>query len=204
MYNPKSFEESDKETLIDFIRKQPFATLVTPSTDLGLEASHIPLYPTMADGKDYLVGHLARMNPQWKELGGRGLAIFQGPHAYVSHKWYGAPNTVPTWNYVAVHVTGRITLTGPEELVGILDMMLAAHEGDAALARNNMQGEVFRALLGHIVGIRMEVERIEGKWKLSQNKSAADQARIAEGLAHSEDWNARQVAALMIRNLARK
>lgn len=203
MYNPKPFEESDRDSLLEFIRRQPFASLITARQE-DIQVSHIPLYHASLQGRDYLVGHLSKANSQWESIAGKGLAIFNGPHAYVSHKWYGTPNVVPTWNYVVTHVTGTIFLTGPEELERILDQMMGVHEGGSSGLRASMTEQFYDNLAGHIVGIKMEIGKMEGKWKLSQNKPAAAQAKVAEGLAQSDDWNARQIAGMMIRNLARK
>lgn len=202
MYIPKAFEEPDRNAMLDFIRSQPFASLITSGVG-NLQVSHVPLYHMAIDGRDHLVGHLAMANEHWKSLEGSGLAVFGGPHAYVSYKWYQARNVVPTWNYVAVHASGPISTVGPGELERILDMTVEVHEGDAEGLRENMDAEVFRNLARHIVGFKLEIGKLEGKWKLSQNKPPAAQARIAEALSQSEDWNARQVSTLMIRNLAR-
>lgn len=202
MYIPKAFEEPDRTALLDFILGQPFASLIT-SGGSGIQVSHVPLYHAVLEGRECLVGHVAKANDHWKALEGKGLAIFNGPHAYISHKWYQAPNVVPTWNYAAVHASGPLSIVGPAELERILDLMVEVHEGDAQSLRGNMEEEVFRSLSKHIVGFKMEIETLEGKWKLSQNKPPAAQARIAEALAQSDDWNARQVSNLMIRNLAR-
>src|SRR6185295_11091863 len=108
MYVPASFAVSDKKTLESFIERYDFATLITPSA-AGLVASHIPIMLRRSAGKAALIGHVARANSQWKHFDGhtQALAIFHGPHAYVSPTWYATSPAVPTWNYAAVHVYGK-------------------------------------------------------------------------------------------------
>jgi transcriptional regulator len=200
MYIPKAFDEPDRSVLLDFIRAQPFATLISHRG--GIQVSHVPLYPVQEGGKDWLVGHLARQNPQAESLDGDAVAIFHGPHAYVSWRWYGTRDTVPTWNYVAVHASGPLAPAPPEALESILDLSLKAQGEDPALLKANMTGNFFDTLSRHILGFRLEVRSLEGKWKLSQNKPALAQAKIAQALAASGDWNARRVADLMLAKLA--
>jgi transcriptional regulator len=198
MYIPGPFSETDRAAQIAFIAAHPFATLTTArGGEVGI--SHIPMYLATLDGRDFLVGHLARANAHWKSIAGPGTAIFHGPHAYVSSRWYGARNSVPTWNYAVVHVHGLLSLTGPEELRGIIARMLAVHEG--APEPSDMDDAALAALMKHIVGIKLEITSIEGKLKLSQNKSRETQAKVADHLEQGPDANAKAVAALMRENL---
>jgi transcriptional regulator len=200
MYVPDPFAETDRQKLAVFIARHPFATLTTARGG-AVGISHIPLYLVSEAGRDYLVGHLARANDHWKSLAGPGTAVFHGPHAYVSSAWYEARNTVPTWNYAVAHVHGLLSLTGPEELAGILTRMMSIHEGAPAA---DIDEPVMAALMKHIVGIKMGITAIEGKWKLSQNKSAETQEKVAAHLEHG-DAGAQAVAELMREKLrARK
>lgn len=199
MYVPDPFAETDKRKLAAFIARHPFATLTTArGGTVGI--SHIPLYLVSEAGRDFLVGHLARANDHWKTLAGPGTAVFHGPHAYISNSWYEARNTVPTWNYAVAHVHGLLSLADQEELRGILARTQAVHEGAPAA---DIDEPVMAALMKHIVGIKMDITAMEGKWKLSQNKSAEIQEKVAARLERG-DAGAKAVAELMRANLRAK
>lgn len=200
MYKPKPFDENNKEVQLKLIQDYPFATLISTAQN-ELFVSHIPMYLMTKDGKDYLVGHLAKANAHYQNLEGNGVAVFHGPHAYVSHTWYETANVVPTWNYISVHVTGKISITNAEGLASIINHMLHIHEsGFAALAKNT-DASLLESLMNQIVGFQLEIEKIEGKWKLSQNKSIETQQKIATQLSNSPDANARNVGAIMKENI---
>ncbi len=205
MYVPKHFQEDDLHEIKRLIREYPFATLVSTSV-IGSVASHVPLeLDEQRDGTMQLVGHLARANPQWQSLTVEAdvLAIFSGPHAYISPDWYGTP-AVPTWNYQSVHLYGRPIVThDPDEIRATLAGLLSRHhrpvtedsmEEDLALSKKTMD-----ALVRNVVGIRVVVDRIEAASKLSQNRSSADQASVIEHLRQSKDSASRAVAAAMER-----
>ncbi len=192
MYVPDPFAEHDRGKQLGFIARHPFATLTTARGG-AVGISHIPMYLVSDAGRDFLVGHLARANDHWKTIAGPGTAVFHGPQAYVSSAWYQARNTVPTWNYAVVHVHGLISLTGPEELRGIIARMLAIHEGSPDGPPGHMDEAALAALMAHIVGIKLDIASIEGKWKLSQNKSTEIQAQVADAL---ERGGAKTAAAL--------
>src|SRR5262249_58448970 len=118
IYTPASFAETDVGKLHAFVRRQSFATLVSASSG-GLVASHLPLLlDTQAGRLGHLLGHMARANPQWRQIDGDVLAVFHGPHTYISPSWYAEPGLVPTWNYVAVHAYGTLQLVEkPEDLL---------------------------------------------------------------------------------------
>ena len=200
MYIPDPFSESDPAILKEFIGRNPFATVIT-GTGSELKISHIPMYYSEENGKAFLVGHVAKANDHWRclgrESGAKSTAIFHGPHAYVSSRWYGARNGVPTWNYIAVHVSGFLATVDGNELGLILDLMLKKHEGDPGTFNLDLDDNVRRNLENHIVGVKMAIETMEGKWKLSQNKSLDIQDKVAQRLSESGDWNAGQVAGFM-------
>ena len=155
------------------------------------------MYHAEENGKHFLIGHLAKANDHVQSLGRKSTVVFHGPHAYVSSKWYETVNVVPTWNYVAVHVSGILSPVGGQELSRILGLMVLRHEVDVASFRSGMEEEVRANLEKHIVGVKMEIEKMEGKWKLSQNKSPDIQGKIVERLRETGDWNAERVAELM-------
>src|SRR5262249_22379886 len=148
-----------------------FAVLTTLGAD-GLVASHLPiLLDAGAGARGHLLGHMARANPQWKDVNGEALVIFSGPHAYVSPAWYEEDGTVPTWNYAAVHASGTFQLVDRrEELLEILRRSVRTYEGPRPEPWSfDPSAPHVEAMLRAIVGFRIEIRRLEGKWKLSQN-----------------------------------
>jgi transcriptional regulator len=181
MYVPDHFREDRPEVLQDAMRRIGFATLVTQ----GLEANHLPML--LQDGM--LRGHVARANPVWKAGAGEALAIFLGPHAYVSPSWYpGKAETgkaVPTWNYLTVHARGAIRwIQDADWLRAHVTALSAAHETGRAepWAITDAPASHVDGLLRAIVGFELTIAKLEGKWKLSQNRDAADRTGVREGL----------------------
>jgi transcriptional regulator len=187
MYTPSHFRIDDPDTLQAFIENYSFATLV--STIEGSPfTTHLPLLLHRERG--VLLGHVARANPQWRTFDGKSecLAIFSGPHAYISPTWYAASPAVPTWNYAAVHVYGRPTLVDAAATSDIIDALVAKYESPQTEPwPNELLSDFRERLLAGIVGFEVPIERIEGKFKLGQNRSEADQlgtlARLDVGSA---------------------
>ena len=183
MYNPAPFAESRVEVLHEFVREHPLGALVT-----GLTASHIPMFLDACRG--VLRCHLARANPQCEILssGAPVLVIFGGAEHYVTPTWYPSKaehgKVVPTWNYTAVHVTGQPRILDTPELVKLLHELTDANE--AGLPQQwrieDAPAEYISALTKAIVGFEIAIERIEGKWKHSQNRSEADRVGVIAGL----------------------
>ena len=193
MYIPKHFAFDEPAEIQGFVREFPFATLITTVAGVPL-ATHLPLMLDMRVGAHGMLrGHVARANPHWKAFENNAtesLAIFHGPHTYISPRWYAAGPAVPTWNYVAVHMYGRPQiLTSTDDLLDDLGAMVDVFEPDGQ-ADHIITPEYKERLASGIVGFRMEVTWVEGKRKLSQNKSADDQAGVAAGLALAEDPDA--------------
>jgi transcriptional regulator len=143
------------------------------------------LYPLLLDrDQGVLLGHLARGNPQWESFGEiEALAIFSGPHAYVSPSWYATAPAVPTWNYAVIHVSGVPRLLTPDRTREVVDLTVRKFEaGRRAPWSGDLPDEFLRRMLAGIVGFEMPVARVEGKFKLGQNRSAADQAGMLAGL----------------------
>lgn len=195
LHVPPAFAAPD-DLALRLIDEHPFATLVTPA-DGEPQVTHLPL---LREG-DALVGHVARANPHWRAFGGAAsLAIFHGPHAYVSPTWYGEPAAmVPTWNFCAAHVQGRVEiLAGIDDRERVLAALVARFEGNGEAAwRFALDGAQRRAMLEAIVAFRLPIERVTAKLKLSQNRSAADRERVAVALAAGDDAQARATAAWM-------
>jgi len=201
VYLPPHFTETDRATLDAHIARYDFAVLVTHAAG-GMIASQIPVLSEWREGRLYLQGHLARPNPQCADLGGPGeaLAIFAGPHAYISPSWYQAGPAVPTWNYASVHAYGRVrAIDDAEWLREFLHRLSARHEmPEAAPWRMDDQPKPFLdGMLKGIVGLEIAVERCEGKFKLSQNRPSADRPRIVAALERRDDADSHAVARLM-------
>ncbi len=198
MYIPAHFRNDDPAELRRLMRAHNFATLVTVGPDDAPFASHLPML--VEDGEDgalFLRTHMARANPQWQHFDANGtpsLAIFHGPHALVNSNWYESAPNVPTWNYAVVHAYGPVRLTEDAETTrGIAYRLVAQHTPDM----RPIPEEYERRLLAAVVTFEMRVTRLEGKYKLSQNKSEADRANAQRELALSPDESERQTAALM-------
>lgn len=200
MYKPKPFDENCKDHQIKLIQDYPFATLISTAQD-ELFVSHIPMYLINKDGKDFLVGHLAKANDHCQNINGNCVAVFHGPHAYVSHTWYETTNAVPTWNYIAVHVTGNVTVTDSKDLLFIINHMLSIHENGFSDLAKNSDPQFLEGLMNQIVGIQLEIEKIEGKWKLSQNKPVEIQQKVANQLSKSPNANAKIISEIMKENI---
>lgn len=191
MYLPKHFAQTDTCVLHGLMRANPLATLVSHGPD-GLNANHIPLQLDASAGTNgTLRGHLARANPLSKKgaVNGEILVIFQGPHSYISPSGYATKaehgKVVPTWNYTAVHAYGPLRLMDdPAWVLGQISALTAEHE--AALAQpwavKDAPADYIEKMLGAIVGIEIPIERLIGKWKVSQNLPAANQASLITAL----------------------
>jgi transcriptional regulator len=200
MYVPAHFAESDLTKLHDAIERYSFATLISQSGGEPF-ASHLPLLLERDAGpKGTLIGHMARANPQWRDAAGqRVLAVFSGPHAYISPTWYEAEKTVPTWNYVAVHAYGRLELI--EDLAdaeAVLRRTIKTYEASQPRPwRLEEPPEFVTRLTLQIVAFRIPIERLEGKWKLNQNHPPERRAKVMTVLESRPDENSREIARLM-------
>jgi transcriptional regulator len=199
VYIPSAFAENDTAKLHEFIAANSFAIL-TSYGERGLIANHLPLLLDPAAGPHGgLFGHMARANPQWRQAEGEVMAVFSGPHAYVSPSWYEEEGTVPTWNYVAVHAFGSFQIVeGREQLLEILHRSVRTYEGSrvSPWTLDESAGHV-ETMLKAIVGFRIEITRIEGKWKLGQNHSETRRRRVIRMLSQQADADSRSIAALM-------
>jgi transcriptional regulator len=205
MYIPSAFREDDLPVLHAMMRDTRLANFVT-ATDEGLLATPLPLFLMSEEGCcGTLYGHMARANPQWK-LAPRGdaLALFTGPDAYISPAWYPSKaehgKVVPTWNYIAVHACGPVEFfEDADRLLDVVTRLTDLHEASRAgpWAVRDAPEAFIRAQLRGIVGLRMPIMRLEGKRKMSQNRSAEDRAGVAAGLAASDRPSDRKVADLI-------
>ena len=205
-YTPAAFRETDTAALHAMMAGAGLATLVTQSA-AGPLVSHLPLLLDPAGGAmGVLTGHVARANPQWKasDLSQPAVAIFLGPDAYVSPNYYPSkhddPRTVPTWNYVAIHARGRLeTFDDPEQLLQLVTRLTERHERRSAnpWAVSDAPADYLGKMLKAIVGLRLTIESIDGKKKLSQNRSEADQQGVVVGLSNSTEPGEQRIAELM-------
>jgi transcriptional regulator len=190
MYIPKHFEETDKSKLLEFMRSNSFVTLVSILNGVPF-ASHIPLV-IETNGDDLkLVGHVAKSNEQWKAFGtSETLAIFTGPHAYVSPTLYETKQSVPTWNYIAVHAYGVpnvIEFSERETLERMMDDIIDTYDASYKEQWHSLSDAYRTSMMKGIVAFEMTVTKLEGKYKLSQNRSETDQHNVAEALSKSSD-----------------
>lgn len=206
MYMPSAFRQDDLAELHAQLQASPLA-LLTSAGAAGVQASHLPLLLAPDEGEfGTLYGHFARANPHWRDLqgGAEALAVFSGPDAYISPGWYPAKaehgKVVPTWNYIAVHARGPVELIEePEHLLQIVSRLSDQHENgrERPWAVSDTPREYLDSMLRAIVGFALPIRRLEGKWKLGQNRSAADQAGVRDGLASSPSPRDRELAARM-------
>ena len=205
MYIPKHFHTNDTAQMHAFMRAHNFATLVTQH-DGEPFASHLPFILDAEHGAHgRLLAHLARPNPQWRDLaaGQTALVIFQGPHAYITPSWYSAELSVPTWNYATVHAYGAARIVDDrDELYEMLKSLVGMHEaGFDQPWPMNLPDDYMNNMMRGVVGFEIVIARLEGKLKLSQNRSAEDRRRVADELAASPDPTTSAVGSMM-HNLA--
>lgn len=200
MYIPQAFSSQDLAALDRLAAYDAFGTLVS-QVDGAPFVSHLPMLYRRAEERVTLTGHWARANPQWRDIAGqRVLFIFQGPHAYISPRWYAEPQkNVPTWNYAVAHVYGRVRVIHEEgELEEIVTALAAKYEaGAAAPWRFEQTGVAGRTRLKAIVGLELCADEIQIKLKLGQNHQAASMAGAVDGLRAVGSEKAAAVASWM-------
>jgi transcriptional regulator len=201
VYIPRHFDVADHAAIARLLHDYPFATLIPP---VGPEPhlSHLPLVQIAdCEPNGTLLGHFARGNPHWRNAeGAESIAIFHGPHAYVSPSWYAKPAAaVPTWNYAVAHAHGTIRLAQePAATRSILDTMVHRFESmRPAPWQIGLDQRSLDAMVNAIIGFRLKVKRIEVKFKLSQNRDREDRARVAAALDAEGYADAAATAAWM-------
>ena len=194
MHVPKHFATNDARMLLEFADAHNFAILVSQSETTGLVATHVPVLVDPTESGWTIHGHISRANAQ--PLTGDALVIFSGPHAYISPNWYVETNQVPTWNYLAVHVTGACErIDGADELRTIVGRLTARHE--AALPnpwQAHLPADLESRLLSGIIGFRVVSRDIRGAWKLNQNKSVESRTAVATALRQRGSDDERSIA----------
>lgn len=204
MYVPEKFAETDRAVLLDFIRGTGWGYLVGISDGVPV-ATHLPFLVDGEPGSEKLVAHMARANPHWQcfrdaGAGSEQLVVFPGPHAYVSPRWYKSQKAVPTWNYTAVHAYGvpRI-LDDPASIYASQKRLVDFYEADAdgPWRMEDVDPDYIEGMLRAIVSFEIPVTRLEGKFKLSQNRTAEDRAGVIDALSASPTEGGRRIADLM-------
>lgn len=200
MYTPAHFSHDDPALTLGFMQRYNFAALVSVADGLPV-ASHLPFAVEESGGKITLLGHMARNNPQWQNLSEQtSLVIFSEPHAYISPGLYEKEQNVPTWNYIAVHAYGCARLISEEsEAFALLEKQMTVFEADYLKQWKKLSADYKNALLKGIVAFEIPVEKLESRWKLSQNKSAADRHSVQEYLANSAGPMEQELAHYMAR-----
>lgn len=203
MYIPKHFEEKDLYEIASLVKEFGFATLVSAVDDVPY-ATHIPLELDIdKEGIWRLYGHIARANPQWRSFESQPqvLAIFMGPYSYVSPSWYDHKN-VPTWNYKAAHLSGKVQILEGEALITLLRNMMHRYEtihAESPLSFDELPKEILDKDLRGIVGIEIIVDKIEAVSKLSQNRNEASYTGVIDGLRKMDAYDSKRIAEEMIK-----
>lgn len=199
MYIPEHFRLRNNADAIAFMRANPFAILIS-TADAGPFATHLPLFVKAEENRIILHGHVAKANPHWRYLEQQAqcLTIFHGPHSYISPSNYTVRESVPTWNYGAVHLYGNARVfSSPLDLQGVLRELMDTFEPAYASQWASLDEAYRERVLRQIVGFEIEVTKIEAKFKLSQNRTREDQANVIESLKKSEDTTVSAVSRLM-------
>lgn len=201
MYIPPAFRIEDKARLASFLREYSFATLIT-NDGVAPYASHLPMLFRPDLGKHgTLIAHLARANPQWQHFAEsrEALSIFHGPHAYISPAWYETAPAVPTWNYAVVHAYGvpRV-FEDRERIVSLLRETIAVYESSFSQPwSGELPTDYLDKMIRGIVAFEIPITRLEGKFKLGQNRSAEDLQGVCRALSQSSSSDDRALAQFM-------
>lgn len=198
MYIPSHFSFSEQGSVAAFMRRFNFAAIVSQVDELPF-ATHLPFVVEEEATQIRLLAHFAKANPQWKNLEEQtALVIFSEPHAYISPSLYEKEQNVPTWNYVAVHAYGTPRLILEEKpAFDLLEKQMQAFEGEYLAQWTRLSPDYKNAMVKGIVAFEMRVEKLEAKWKLSQNKKPREQENIMSHLLEKEDSTAREIGELM-------
>lgn len=197
MYLPRHYQVTDQAVLYDLMRRFSFATLVSVHQGVPF-ATHLPFFYQ----EGVISSHLARANPQWTDFDPNQelLVIFQGDHSFISPTWYEKHPSVPTWNYMTVHAYGKPRIVEePQAVKQLLHELVVQHEQEWDMMQ--LPPDYLPGMMQGIVAFEIAITRLEGKFKLSQNRSLADQKRVIQALSVSENPSDRAVAAQMRKNL---
>ena len=202
MYIPPYYREDDKTKLFDFMQKHNFATLINSLNNLPI-ATHLPFVIEERENRFFLVSHMAKANPQWESFSNdEVLVIFQGPHAYISPSHYEKQQNVPTWNYIAVHAYGKVRIINePKEVLYLMERTIHTFEEKFFEQWKSLSPDYVNGMLKAIVAFEIEVTKLEGKYKLSQNKTKNEQQNIISAFEKSDDSIIKGIADEMKKEL---
>ncbi|HMX73227.1 MAG TPA: FMN-binding negative transcriptional regulator [Anaerolineales bacterium] len=197
MHIPKLYREEDRELIVEFLKQNNFPALVTFDGEKPI-ATHLPVEITQTEtGGLTIYSHMSKANPQWKSFGGQEvLLIFQGAHTYISPRWYNHVN-VPTWNYMMVHVYGKVRMVEGDELYSLLGRLVRQHEADSNYRLESLPQDFVKKEMNGTVGFAVDVTRMDAGYKLSQNRNDEDHANIIRELEGRGDVNSMEVAEEM-------
>lgn len=201
MYLPKHFKIEDEEEIYDFIQEYGFATLFSHHNGEPY-ATHLPLM--LNKSENALYGHFARPNHQWKDIGNQEvLVVFQGPHCYISPSWYETTKAVPTWNYVSIHLYGKMEIIEDRKVMfdSLNDLVNKYERPDSPYNLNDVEHNYIEGLSKGIVAFRIKINKIEAKAKLSQNHPVERQELIIMNLENISNQDNLKIASLMKKNL---
>lgn len=202
MYIPKNYQTTDRAEIVAFMQRHSFASIITAKDQMPV-ATHLPFVVTVHDDNTVrLISHFARANPQWQQVAAHPvLVVFSEPHAYISPSHYDSKQSVPTWNYFAIHAYGQgRLLTEPAQTLSVLEATIATYEASYQQQWKQLPTEFKTNMARGIVAFEITVTELQAQKKMSQNKSAAEQQRIIHTLAASEDGAARELAHYMQQN----
>ena len=202
MYIPPYYKESDEHKLIEFMSEYNFATLISTDSS-NICATHLPFLIEKRGDRLILVSHMAKANPQWQSFTkNEVLVIFQGPHAYISPTHYEKQQNVPTWNYIAVHASGKTKIISePSEVMNLMERTIHHFEKQFFEQWKALSPEYVNGMLKAIVAFEIDVTKLEGKFKLSQNKTKIEQQNIISSLGKSTDSNMNEISKEMKKKL---
>lgn len=202
MYIPPYYHETDELKLSGFMQEHSFAILVSAQQS-NARATHLPFVFEKRGNRIYLISHLAKANPQWKEFNDNELlVIFQGPHGYVSPSNYEKKQNVPTWNYIAVHAYGKASIiVEPTAVIGVLEKTILNYESEYFNQWKELSDDYKYSMINGIVAFEIEISRLEGKFKLSQNKTRNERESIIKEFESSKDSQQQELANEMKKKL---
>lgn len=197
MYLPKLYREEDHVRIVEFLKGNGFPALVSHDGE-KLVATHLPVeIVENADGSLTVLGHMSRANPQWKSFGEQEvLLIFQGAHTYISPRWYNHVN-VPTWNYMNVHVYGKVRMLEGEELYALLSDLVKKHESTTGYGMEGLPADFVEKEIKGVAGFALSVTRIDAAYKLSQNRDDESYTNIVCELEKRSDDASHEIAQEM-------
>jgi transcriptional regulator len=198
MYISKLNLVTDQKEIVDFIKRYSFGTVVT-AVNNAANACHLPFVVSQRDGKTILTSHFAKANTQWEELTGRDvLVIFTEPHAYISPKHYDKEQSVPTWNYIAVHAYGKaILIEDPAGAIEVLESTINNYEAEYMAQWERLPEDYKTKMIKGIVAFEIEVDSFQASKKLSQNKNEAEKQRIINALIDSPHQTDQEIGRYM-------